>query len=44
MTEDVNGNRKLFWKQVINAKGGKMESCSRIKNGNGRLAQGEDEL
>ena len=23
---------------------GKMESCSRVKDGNGRLAQGEDEL
>ena len=25
-------------------KGGKEESCSRIKDGNGRLAQGEDEV
>ena len=23
--EDVNGNRKLFWKEVNNAKGGKVE-------------------
>ena len=44
MNEDVNGNRKLFWKEVSNAKGGKVESCSRIKDGNGRLAQGEDEV
>ena len=41
--EGVNGNRKLFWKEVSNAKGGKAESCSRVKGGNGRLAQGEDE-
>ena len=44
MDEDVNGKRKLFWKGVSNAKGGKVESCSRIKVGNGRLAQGEDEV
>ena len=44
MNEDVNGDRKLFWKEVRNAKGGKVESCSRIKDGNGRLAQGEDEV
>ena len=28
---------------MSNAKGGKVESCSRVKDGNGRLAQGEDE-
>ena len=39
MNEDVNGNRKLFWKRLSNAKGGKVENCSRIKDGNGRLAQ-----
>ena len=44
MSQDVNGNSKLFWKDVSNAKGGKMESCSRLKEGNGRLAQGEDEV
>ena len=43
MNEDVNENMKLFWK-VSNAIGGKAESCSRIKDGNGRLAQGEDEV
>ena len=26
MNEDANGNRKLFWKEVNNAKGGKVES------------------
>ena len=44
INEDVNINRKLFWKEVGNVKGGKVESCSRIKNGNVRLAQGEDEV
>ena len=44
MNEDVNGNRKLFWKEVSNEKGGKVESCSRIKDGNGRLAQEENEV
>ena len=44
MNQDVIGNGKLFWKEVSNAKGGKVESCSRIKDGNGRLAQGEDEV
>ena len=44
LNEDVNGNRKLFWKLVSNAKGGKVESCSKIKDGNGGLAQGEDEV
>ena len=41
--EDMNVNRTLFLKEVSNGKGGKVESCSRIKNGNGRLVQGEDE-
>ena len=39
MNNDVNGNRKLFWKEVSNAKGRKVESCNRMKDGNGRLAQ-----
>ena len=34
---DVNGNRKLFWKEVSNGKGGNVESYSRLKDGNGRL-------
>ena len=37
MNEDVNGNAKLVWKEVSNAKGGKVEICSRIKDGNGRM-------
>ena len=38
MNEDVNGNRKLFWEEVSNAKGGKVKSCSRIKDVNGSFA------
>ena len=44
MNEDVNGNMKSLWKGVSNAKGGKVESCSRVNDENGRLAQGEDEV
>ena len=43
INEDVNGNRKLFWEEASNAKQGKMEYCNKVKDGNGRLAQGEDE-
>ena len=43
MNKDVNGSSKLFWKEVSNAKGGKVKSCSRVKDGNGRLAEGKDE-
>ena len=32
MNEDVNGNMKMSWKKVSNVKGGKVESCSRIKD------------
>ena len=44
MNQDVNGNRKLFWKEVSKASGRKVESCIRIKDGNGRLALGEVEV
>ena len=44
MNQDVDGNRKLFWKEVSKVNGGKVESCSRIKDGNGRLALGKDEV
>ena len=44
MNKDVNGNRKLLRKEGSNVKGGKVESCSRIKDGNGKLMQGEDEV
>ena len=34
---NVNGNRKLFSKDVSKVIGGKAESCYIIKDGNGRL-------
>ena len=43
MNEDVNGNKKFFWKEVSNVKGGKMDNRSRIKDGKEKLSQGEDE-
>ena len=36
INEEVNGNRKSFWKEVSNGKEGMVESCSRIKDGNRR--------
>ena len=42
MNGDKNGNMKLFWKEMSNAKGGKLESCHNIKDENGILAQGEE--
>ena len=44
MSQDVNGNRKVFGKEVSKANGGKVESCSRIKDGNERLALEEIEV
>ena len=38
MNQDVNGNRKLCWKEASKENGGKVESCERIKDGNRRLA------
>ena len=32
----VGGNRKIFWKDESKANGGKVESCIRIRNRNGR--------
>ena len=40
----MNRNRKLFWKEVSTAKGGKVKSCRKINYRNGRLAQGKDEV
>ena len=42
MNQDVNESRKLFWKEVNNAKGGKVEGFSRLKYRNRRLGRGED--
>ena len=44
MNQDVNGNRKLFWKGVSKAYGGKVENFNRIKDGNGRLVLEEAEV
>ena len=33
MNKDVNGNRKLFRKEASKENGGKVESCSKIKDG-----------
>ena len=44
VNEDLNENMKLFWNEVSNAKGGKVETCKKIKDINRRLAQGEDEV
>ena len=44
MNQDVNGNRKLFWKGLSKVNGGKVENHSRIKDGNGRLALEEVEV
>ena len=44
MNEDVNRNRKLFWKGVSKANGGNVENFNRIKDGNVRLALEEAEV
>ena len=44
MNQDVNGNRKLFWKEVNKVNGGKVENFNRIKDGNGRLVLEEAEV
>ena len=40
--QDVDGNKKLFWKDVSNVNGGKVESSNSILDSNGRLTLGED--
>ena len=42
MNQYIDGNMKLFQKEVSKVSEKKMESCCRIKDGNGRLALGED--
>ena len=44
MNQDVNGNRKLFWKEVTMMNRGKMENSNKIKDGNGRLVLKEAEI
>ena len=42
MNQGVDRNRKLFWKEVSRVNGRKVESCSRIKDGSGRLVLKKD--
>ena len=45
MNEDVNGNRKLFWKEVSNAKGGQLQQSKGWKWDAGtREGQSEKDL
>ena len=44
MNQSVDGNRKLFWKEVSKVNEGKVENCSRIKDGNGRPVLEEEEV
>ena len=44
MNQDVNRNRKLFWKEVSKANGRKVENSNRIKDGNGRLVLEKPEV
>ena len=37
MSQDVKRNRKLFLKEAVKAKGGKIENCCRIKGRTGKL-------
>ena len=41
MSQYLSGNRKLFWKEVSKVKG---ESCSKIKDENGRMTLEEGEV
>ena len=40
----MNENRKLFRKEFSKANGGKLESCSVIKDINRKLTRGDDEV
>ena len=44
MNQDVNGNRKLFWKEVSKVNAGKVENPNIIKDENGRLVLKETEV
>ena len=37
LNQDMNGNRKLFLKEVSKVNGGKVENSNRKENGNGKL-------
>ena len=40
--QDVNKNRKWFWKEASKVNRGKLESCSKIKDRNKRGRGGKD--
>ena len=40
LNQDINGNKKLFLKEVSKSNLGKLDSCSKIKERKGRLALG----
>ena len=44
MNQDVNGKRKLFWKEVSKVNRGKVENSNRIKDRNGKLVLEEAEV
>ena len=44
INQDVDRNRKLFWKEVSRTNGGKVENYSRIKDRSGRLTLEEVEV
>ena len=44
VNQDLNGNRKMFWKEVSKANGGKVENSRRIKDEDGTLVLEEAEL
>ena len=44
MNQGIDGNKKLYWKEVSKVNGEKVKSCSRIKDSNKRLELGEDEV
>ena len=44
MNQYVNRNRKLICMEISKVNGGKVESFSRIKDGNGKLALEEVEV
>ena len=44
MNQDLNRNRKLFWKELSKENGGNVGSCARIKDGNRKLALEEVEV
>ena len=41
MNQDVNGYKKLFWKEVVKWKSEKMGICSKIKYKTGSLGLGD---